>query len=98
LKIIKNESNNDSSKVSRAIRKLKYVQNEISEAIKYLESDKACKDATCDAADELYTVNELADALAEDAQMSASDVKVESTEDKDEDDDEEDFNNMHDGE
>ncbi len=91
MKIIKKESNKDSSKASRAIRKLKYIQNEISEAIKYLESDKDCIDATCDAANELYRADELANALAKDAQMNVSAVKAESTDNENKDDEDERF-------
>lgn len=71
MKVIKKESNNDSSKVSRAVRKLKYAQNEISEAIRYLESDAKCKDAICNMAAELYRANDIATALADDAAKSS---------------------------
>ena len=87
MKIIKRESSNDTTNVERAIRKLKYIQKEISEAIKYLESDAECKDAICAMSAELYRANDIATALAADAQRSHSDVKTESLEDGDRHDD-----------
>lgn len=72
MKIIKRESSNDTTKVSRAIRRLEYVQGEIAEAIQYLKSDADCKNDTCEMAMTLYRANDLATALADDATKSSS--------------------------
>ena len=50
---------------------LKYIQNEISEAIRYLESDAKYKDAICNMAAALYHTNDIATALADDAAKSS---------------------------
>lgn len=81
MNIIKLESSNDTPKVARAIRRLKYIQNEISEAIRYLESDARCKDAICNTAAELYRANDIATALADDADKSSLIDKTPSAED-----------------
>lgn len=89
MRIIKCESSSYTTNVERALRKLKYIQKEISEAIKYLESDAECKDAICAMAAELYRANDIATALAADAQSGHSDVKTESLEDGDKQDEDE---------
>lgn len=77
MRIIKKESQLNSN-VARAIRRLEYIQNEISEAIEWLKSDADCKDATCEMASVLYKANDLATALADDAMKSNSDIATES--------------------
>lgn len=81
MKIIKRESSNDTTNVAKAIRRLEYIQNNVSKAIEWLKSDADCKDATCEAAATLYQVNDLMGALADDATKSSSIDKALSAED-----------------
>lgn len=62
---------NMSKYVERAIRKLKSIQSDVDNAIKYLEQEHLHKGATCEIASELYKANDLATALAKDAHNSS---------------------------
>lgn len=77
MKIIKRESSNDTTNVAKAIRRLEYIQNNVSKAIEWLKSDADCKDATCEAAAALYQVNDLVGAMADDAIKSNSGIATE---------------------
>lgn len=77
MRILKKESIDD-TEILRAIRRLEYIQDEIAEAINYLESDAKFKDATCKMALELYRANDLKAALFADSQNRCIGVKTES--------------------